>query len=131
VISVDISAWAAPSSRTGKRARDCESADEVLDEVWHQLATGLGSAAPDRADVRTATDLASMEGANEAARRAVRGILRRHGRRLDTCPIWPLSEGRALELAQRADRLLFPVARTCYRAASRWPSKPRPLRAST
>lgn len=166
VISVDISDWDTRSQRTGKRAKDCTSADEILDEVWTQLCAGLGSAAPDRADVigrhldsnivfrrdaqghmrphnttpllihrpgswfdrpdaelripnlvlasdyvRTATDLASMEGANEAARRAVRGLLRREGLDANACPIWPLSEGRTLELAQRADRLLFLAGR--------------------
>jgi uncharacterized protein with NAD-binding domain and iron-sulfur cluster len=39
--------------------------------------------------VRTYTDLATMEGANEAARRAVNGILQHYGRR-DECKTWPL-----------------------------------------
>jgi uncharacterized protein with NAD-binding domain and iron-sulfur cluster len=41
--------------------------------------------------VRTHTDLATMEGANEAARRAVNGILAAVGAEPD-CKIWRLSE---------------------------------------
>jgi uncharacterized protein with NAD-binding domain and iron-sulfur cluster len=40
--------------------------------------------------VRTYTDLATMEGANEAARRAVNGILERSGSAKPRCPTWPL-----------------------------------------
>lgn len=40
--------------------------------------------------VRSNTDLASMEGANEAARRAVNGIISRSGFGGDECRIWPL-----------------------------------------
>jgi 15-cis-phytoene desaturase len=40
--------------------------------------------------VRTNTDLASMEAANEAARRAVNGIIRRSGFGGEECRIWPL-----------------------------------------
>lgn len=42
--------------------------------------------------VRTYTDLATMEGANEAARRAVNGILRRSGSDAERCKIWDLHE---------------------------------------
>lgn len=42
--------------------------------------------------VRTYTDLATMEGANEAARRAVNGILDRTGVEEPRCQIWPLHE---------------------------------------
>ena len=40
--------------------------------------------------VRTHTDLATMEGANEAARRAVNGILERSGSNQPRCPVWRL-----------------------------------------
>jgi uncharacterized protein with NAD-binding domain and iron-sulfur cluster len=40
--------------------------------------------------VRTYTDLATMEGANEAARRAVNGILERSGSTEKQCKTWPL-----------------------------------------
>lgn len=42
--------------------------------------------------VRTATDLACMEGANEAARRAVNGILDAAGSSAPRCELWPLRE---------------------------------------
>ena len=42
--------------------------------------------------VRTYTDLATMEGANEAARRAVNGILDTIGSGAERCRIWPLHE---------------------------------------
>ena len=42
--------------------------------------------------VRTNTDLATMEGANEAARRAVNGILQDCGSKAALCAIWPLQE---------------------------------------
>ncbi len=42
--------------------------------------------------VRTSTDLATMEGANEAARRAVNGILDLDRSSRPQCEIWPLSE---------------------------------------
>jgi geranylgeranyl pyrophosphate synthase/uncharacterized protein with NAD-binding domain and iron-sulfur cluster len=42
--------------------------------------------------VRTYTDLATMEGANEAARRAVNGILDASGSPCPRCQLWPLQE---------------------------------------
>jgi uncharacterized protein with NAD-binding domain and iron-sulfur cluster len=57
--------------------------------------------------VRTNTDLATMEGANEAARRAVNGILDFTGSREPPCRVWPL-EGLALFAPARAlDRVRF------------------------
>jgi geranylgeranyl pyrophosphate synthase/uncharacterized protein with NAD-binding domain and iron-sulfur cluster len=46
--------------------------------------------------VRTHTDLATMEGANEAARRAVNGLLDRAGYAGPRCEIWPLYEPKIL-----------------------------------
>ena len=42
--------------------------------------------------VRTYTDLATMEGANEAARRAVNAILDASGSNAKKCDVWPLHE---------------------------------------
>ena len=42
--------------------------------------------------VRTYTDLATMEGANEAARRAVNGIITASGSNATPCELWPLHE---------------------------------------
>jgi len=47
--------------------------------------------------VQTYTDLATMEAANEAARRAVNGILDAEGYPGSRCAIWPLEESAVLE----------------------------------
>ncbi|HEY1333400.1 MAG TPA: FAD-dependent oxidoreductase, partial [Myxococcaceae bacterium] len=54
--------------------------------------------------VRTHTDIASMEGANEAARRAVNGILEHCGRAEARCQVWPLEEPAAFTAPQALDR---------------------------
>ena len=51
--------------------------------------------------VRTYTDLATMEGANEAARRAVNAILEAIRSTAHHCDVWPLREPPAL-VARRA-----------------------------
>lgn len=55
--------------------------------------------------VRTHTDLACMEAANEAARRAVNGILEASGSDADPCPIWSLHEPAVFAPFRAADRL--------------------------
>jgi uncharacterized protein with NAD-binding domain and iron-sulfur cluster len=60
--------------------------------------------------VRTNTDLATMEGANEAARRAVNAILAESGRR-DLCAIYTLREPRVLGPARAFDKLLWKLGR--------------------
>src|SRR3954451_9096909 len=55
--------------------------------------------------VRTYTDLATMEGANEAARRAVNGILEASGSPAPRCEIWPLREPAAFAPAKALDRV--------------------------
>jgi uncharacterized protein with NAD-binding domain and iron-sulfur cluster len=146
VLSVDISDWESPGIG-GKTAQQCESAEEIKDEVVAQLQRHLnvdgqvvfdennivrwfldpdivmpnlpkaianlepllintaGSWAnrPEAVTsipnlfiasdyVRTHTDLATMESANEAARRAVNGILAAAGSSARRCAVWPLSE---------------------------------------
>src|SRR3954462_12676530 len=54
--------------------------------------------------VRTNTDLATMEGANEAARRAVNAILAARGRK-DLCAIYEMREPSVLGPARALDRL--------------------------
>jgi uncharacterized protein with NAD-binding domain and iron-sulfur cluster len=61
--------------------------------------------------VRTNTDLATMEGANEAARRAVNGILERAGSTQPRCSVWPLSEPGLFAPARALDRILFALHR--------------------
>ena len=54
--------------------------------------------------VRTHTDLATMEGANEAARRAVNGILEAAGSDEPRCGVWPLREPAIFAPARAIDR---------------------------
>jgi len=57
--------------------------------------------------VRTNTDLACMEGANEAARAAVNGILQQSGSAVDPCRIWPLREPLVFQPLIDLDRIAF------------------------
>jgi uncharacterized protein with NAD-binding domain and iron-sulfur cluster len=57
--------------------------------------------------VRTETDLATMESANEAARRAVRGILDRAGSYADLPEVWGLDEPRLFDPPKRQDEVAF------------------------
>jgi uncharacterized protein with NAD-binding domain and iron-sulfur cluster len=54
--------------------------------------------------VRTHTDLATMEAANEAARRAVNAILEASGSSARPCDVWPLHEPELLQPFQAYDR---------------------------
>jgi 15-cis-phytoene desaturase len=60
--------------------------------------------------VRTYTDLATMEGANESARRAVNGILWRSGAP-PLCKVWPRTEGTVLAPLRWLDRQSVKAAR--------------------
>ncbi|OGX87540.1 hypothetical protein [Hymenobacter glacialis] len=57
--------------------------------------------------VRTNTDLATMEGANEAARRAVNGIIAASGSNAPFCKIWDLHEPDVLAVLRWRDRRRF------------------------
>jgi uncharacterized protein with NAD-binding domain and iron-sulfur cluster len=57
--------------------------------------------------VRTDTDLASMEAASEAARRAVNAILGSEGIRSEDCTVYGLDEPTALAPLKAADRLNY------------------------
>lgn len=59
--------------------------------------------------VRTHTDLATMEGANEAARRAVNAILSATGSSATPCKVWPLKEPLLLAPFRAMDWLLFRI----------------------
>jgi uncharacterized protein with NAD-binding domain and iron-sulfur cluster len=61
--------------------------------------------------VRTHTDLATMEGANEAARRAVNGILDASGSSAPRCEIWPLREPAMFGPAKALDRVRWRLFR--------------------
>ena len=57
--------------------------------------------------MRTYTDLATMEGANEAARRAVNGIIESSGIKADKCELWPLQEPWLLNAWKKHDKKRF------------------------
>jgi hypothetical protein len=59
--------------------------------------------------VKTNTDLASMEGANEAARRAVNSILVAEGSAATPCAIFSMADnlGPLVDVAKRLDRDLY------------------------
>jgi uncharacterized protein with NAD-binding domain and iron-sulfur cluster len=59
--------------------------------------------------VQTFTDLATMEGANEAARRAVNAILEATGSDTERCGVWPLHDpgGLPFAVARQLDRVLY------------------------
>ena len=61
--------------------------------------------------VRTHTDLATMEGANEAARRAVNGILDAAGSGVARCPVWKLREPGVLAPFRTLDRVRWRLGR--------------------
>ena len=57
--------------------------------------------------VQTNTDLATMEGANEAARRAVNAVIDASGARARYCRIWKLQEPAVFRIWRLADALRF------------------------
>jgi uncharacterized protein with NAD-binding domain and iron-sulfur cluster len=61
--------------------------------------------------VRTHTDLATMEGANEAARRAVNGILAATGSNAPPCAVWKLREPLSLVPFRQLDELKWRIGR--------------------
>jgi uncharacterized protein with NAD-binding domain and iron-sulfur cluster len=61
--------------------------------------------------VRTYTDLATMEAANEAARRAVNAILDATGSSANRCGVWPLREPAPLRPLRLLDRALYRLRR--------------------
>jgi uncharacterized protein with NAD-binding domain and iron-sulfur cluster len=70
-------------------------------------ATGIENLTLAADYVRTNSDLASMESANEAGRRAANAILDRTGISAPRAQIWPLEEPGIFEPAKRADRLRY------------------------
>ncbi|HEX5061079.1 MAG TPA: FAD-dependent oxidoreductase [Kofleriaceae bacterium] len=72
-----------------------------------EAGTAIGNLVLASDYVRTYTDLASMEGANEAARRAVNVILARSMSTAGKVPTWPLEEPSYLEPWKRLDERLY------------------------
>jgi uncharacterized protein with NAD-binding domain and iron-sulfur cluster len=69
--------------------------------------------------VRTHTDLATMEGANEAARRATNAILDRTGSNVRRCPVWKLEEPVVFAPARALDRVRWALFRRRARSPLR------------
>jgi len=69
--------------------------------------TGIGNLFLASDYVRTNTNLATMEGANEAARRAVNGIIQKSGAAATPCKVWELREPAIFNPAKELDQFLF------------------------
>lgn len=80
--------------------------------------------------VRTNSDLASMESANEAGRRAANAVLERSGVRADPASVWELPEPAVFELLRKQDavryRLGLPHPGEVSRSIQKWGRKLRP-----
>jgi 15-cis-phytoene desaturase len=71
--------------------------------------------------VRTETNLACMEGANEAARRAVNALLRNDGYMGAACKLWPLEEDPMFDRAKWLDEIAYTKGRSAVaRAIAEW-----------
>src|SRR6202008_4200266 len=57
--------------------------------------------------VKTYTDLATMEGANEAARRAVNNIIEASGSSASLCELWKMDEPLLLDVLKLSDQNKF------------------------
>ena len=96
-----------PDPEAGVLYKDAEPLFVALDNTWH-LRPDAYTRIPNlflAADyVRTHTQLATMEAANEAARRAVNAILDASDSNAPVCRIWPLHDPRILRLWRWYDR---------------------------
>ena len=72
-----------------------------------EAGTAIGNLVLASDYVRTHTDLASMEGANEAARRAVNAILDRCASTAARASVWPLEELPQFDAWKRLDQRLY------------------------
>ena len=72
--------------------------------------------------VRTYTDIACMEAANEAARRAVNCLLLTSGSSAPLATLWPLEEAAFLKPIQEVDRIRFALGQDHYLASSTTPA---------
>jgi uncharacterized protein with NAD-binding domain and iron-sulfur cluster len=75
-----------------------------------RAVTGIGNMFLAADYVRTWTDLATMEGADEAARRAVNGILAAAGSTQAPCDLWPLTDPDWTAPIRDAGNAVMPLA---------------------
>ena len=102
---LDPDIQADPENR--KKRRDVEPLLVNLVDTWKlrpEAVTKIPNLFLASDYVRTNTDLATMEGANEAARRAVNGILTASGSSATPCQIWPLHEPELFEPLRAYDQ---------------------------
>jgi 15-cis-phytoene desaturase len=76
-----------------------------------EAGTALANLALASDYVRTFTDLATMEGANEAGRRAANVVLQRAGSTAPTVGVWPLQEPSTFDVWKRLDDRLYAAGR--------------------
>lgn len=99
--------------KDGRHTADCVDREPLLINVkgsWQhrpKAVTAIGNFFLAADYVRTYTDLATMEGANEAARRAVNGILDAAGSRASRCQLWPLQEPAVFTPLRALDRIVY------------------------
>jgi uncharacterized protein with NAD-binding domain and iron-sulfur cluster len=72
-----------------------------------EASTGINNLLLASDYVRTYTDLATMEGANEAARRAVNGIIAKSGTDAPYCKLWKLHEPGVLSVPRWFDSIRY------------------------
>jgi uncharacterized protein with NAD-binding domain and iron-sulfur cluster len=103
----DITFDDVPPAKTGTRDHNAEPLLVNKVQTWDlrpNAITGIPNLFLASDYVRTYTDLATMEGANEAARRAVNGIIEASGVREPLCEIWNLHEPLVLAPLRYLDR---------------------------
>ncbi len=102
-----------PDIRTNRATSRLTNAEPLLVnyvDTWRlrpEATTGIANLFLASDYVRTYTDIATMEAANEAARRAVNGILAAESTPADPCPLWNLHEPEALAPLRLYDRERF------------------------
>jgi 15-cis-phytoene desaturase len=99
--------------KDGRHTVDCVNSEPLLINVkgsWQhrpEAVTTIGNLFLAADYVRTYTDLATMEGADEAARRAVNGLLDASGSTARKCRLWPLQEPAVFTPLRALDRIVY------------------------
>jgi uncharacterized protein with NAD-binding domain and iron-sulfur cluster len=109
----DLAGWFLDPSVTFDGGRPAHNEEPLLVNTvgsWDnrpEAVTEIGNLFLAADFVRTHTDVASMEAANEAARRAVNGVLAAAGATADACPVWRLDEPAVFAPLRALDRRRF------------------------
>ncbi len=100
----------APASQRQSRLSNAEPLLVNYVDTWRlrpEAVTRIGNFFLASDYVRTFTDLATMEAANEAARRAVNGLLRAAHSDAEPCALWNLREPQVFEPIRARDRVRY------------------------